>query len=66
MRKFISLILLMVLLVGATPMLAGTVTADCAVALLYPQCNWCVTRCVYAIIADLWCGGDGAVDWGIV
>lgn len=64
MRKLVSLFLILVLLAGAVPVLAGSMEADCAFAMLYPQCNWCVTRCVYAIIADLWCGGGG-MDWGI-
>jgi hypothetical protein len=37
---------------------AGTVDTDCAMALLYPACGFCVTRCVYAIIADIWMNED--------
>ena len=37
---------------------------DCARAALYPQCNWCMTQCVFAIIADMWSGGGISWDWG--
>lgn len=37
---------------------------DCARAALYPQCNWCMTQCVFAIIADMWSGGNLSWDWG--
>ena len=44
----------------------GTVEADCGMALLNPQCGWCVTNCLYAIIAEAWSGsGAGDWDWGI-
>jgi hypothetical protein len=64
MRKLLSLLLVVVLLLTAVPVVAGTAAADCAMALLYPQCNWCVTQCVYAVIADLWGGGTG-LDWSV-
>lgn len=37
---------------------AGTVDTDCAMALMYPTCGFCVTMCVYAIIADIWMNED--------
>ncbi len=49
------------------PSVAQSVETDCARALLYPSCGWCVTQCVYAIIADMWAGGSGTSgwDWGV-
>ncbi len=44
----------------------GSVEVDCARAILYPQCNWCWTTCLYAIMVDAWFGGGGWDDlnWG--
>lgn len=40
----------------------GSVEQDCGMALLYPSCGWCVTNCIYAIIAEAW-AGSGVNDW---
>jgi hypothetical protein len=37
---------------------------ECAKAALWPQCNWCVSNCIYAIMADMWSGGGIGWDWG--
>lgn len=76
-KKIGSLLLVLALVLPATAATVGdpldgndrpvTTTAwevDCARAALYPQCNWCMTQCVFAIIADMWSGGGISWDWG--
>ena len=54
---------LLLMLVAPTASAAPWEVA-CAKAAAIPACGWCMTQCVFAIMADMWNGGSISWDWG--